>query len=115
MQLPGGHVTIRQLTQDFEVRCVKIAEDVEAVLRRPVPRFRGLLARRGAVGATTYLIRAPTPSDTFTDLRAEGRLRHTVEAVILLEPKWNPLFTDDDRTAARERLKDYGWATNERT
>ena len=106
-------MTIRQLTQDFEVRCVKIAEDVEAVLRRPVPRFRGLLARRGAVGATTYLIRAPTPSDTFTDLWAEGHLEHTVEAVILLEPKWNRLFTDGDRKAARERQKDYGWSTDE--
>lgn len=106
-------MTIRQLTQDFEVRCVEIAEDVEAVLRRPVPRFRGLLSRRGAIGATTYLIRAPTPSDTFTDLWAAGHLEHTVEAVILLEPKWNPLFTDDDRRAARERLRDYGWSTDE--
>ena len=106
-------MTIRQLTQDFEVRCVKIAEDVEAVLRRPVPRFRGLLARRGAVGATTYLIRASTPSDTFTDLWVEGHLEHTVEAVILLEPKWNPLFTDNDRMAARERLQAYRWSTDE--
>ena len=54
-------MTIGQLTQDFEARCVKIAEDVEAVLKRRVPRFHGLLARWGAVGATTYLIRAPTP------------------------------------------------------
>ena len=106
-------MTIQQLTQDFEVRCVKIAEDVEAVLRRPVPRFRGLLARRGAVGATTYLIRAQTPSDTFTDLWVERHLEHTVEAVIFLEPKWNPLFTDDDRKAARERLEEHGWSADE--
>lgn len=102
-------MTIGQLTQDFEARCVKIAEDVEAVLRRRVPRFRGLLAQRGAVGATTYLIHASRPSDTFTDLWAAGHLEHTVEAVILLEPKWNRLFTEDDRKAARQRLGDHGW------
>ena len=106
-------MTIQQLTQDFEARCIKIAEDVEAVLRRPVPRFRGLLARRGAVGATTYLIRTPTPSDTFTDLWVVGHLEHTVEAVILLESKWNRLFTDDDRKVARERLQDYGWSADD--
>ena len=55
---------------------LKIAEDAEAVLRRRVPRFRGLLARRGAVGAAIYLIRAPRPSDTFTDLWAEGHHEH---------------------------------------
>ena len=68
VQLPEGRMTIGQLTQDFEARCVKLAEDAEVVLRRRVPRFRGLLARRGAVGAAIYLIRAPRPSDTYTDL-----------------------------------------------
>ena len=110
VQLPEGRMTIGQLTQDFEARCVKLAEDAEVVLRRRVPRFRGLLARRGAVGAAIYLIRAPRPSDTYTDLWAEGHLAYTVEAVILLEPTWNPLFTDDDRKAARARLQEYGWS-----
>lgn len=103
-------MTKQQLIQDFEARCVTIAEDVEAVLKRGVPRFRGMLATRGAVGTTTYLIHAHKPSDTFTDLWAVGHLEHTVEAVILLEAKWDRLFMDEDRRAARERLQEHEWS-----
>lgn len=103
-------MTLARLEQEYEVRCIKIAQDVEGVLKRGVPRFRGLLARRGAVGATTYLIRASKPSDTLTDLWAAGHLEHTVEAVILLESKWDLLFSDDDRRAARARLQAHNWS-----
>ena len=105
------HVTIEELTQAYEARCVKLAEDVEATLGRRVPRFRGLLASRGAIGATTYLVRAPRPSDTFTDLWAAGRLEHTVEAIVLLESRWCRLFMEDDRRAALQRLEEHGWQT----
>lgn len=36
------------------------------------------------------------------------RLDLTVEAVILKQPKWHPLFTPDEIVDPQERLREYG-------
>ena len=92
----------------YETRCIQVAEEVEAVLGRQVTRFRAMCAEHGAVQATKRLIHA-RPSDTFSVLWEKGRLDLTVEAVILTERQWEPLFDDEDREAARKRLQDYEW------
>jgi hypothetical protein len=38
------------------------------------------------------------------------RLDLTVEAVILEEAKWHPLFTPEEIEICRKRLKDYGYS-----
>ena len=93
----------------YETRCIQVAEEVEAVLGRQVTRFRAMCAEHGAVQATKRLIHAQRPSDTFSVLWEKGRLDLTVEAVILTERQWEPLFDDADREVARKRLQDYEW------
>ena len=93
----------------YETRCNQIAADVEAVLGRRVTRFRAMCAEHGAVQATKRLIHAPRPSDTFSDLWVKRRLDLTVEAVILTERAWDPLFDNPDRAVARKRLQDHEW------
>jgi hypothetical protein len=56
--------------------------------------------------AAMHLIHAGQPSDGYTELYSRKRLDLTVEALVL-QPKWKPLFTDDDRAKARKRLQDY--------
>jgi len=56
--------------------------------------------------AAMHLIHAGQPSDGYTELYSRKRLDLTVEALVL-QPKWNSLFTDDDRAKARKRLEDY--------
>lgn len=56
--------------------------------------------------AAMHLIHAGQPSDGYTELYSRKRLDLTVEALVL-QPKWRPLFTDDDRAKARGRLQDY--------
>jgi len=56
--------------------------------------------------AAMHLIHAGQPSDGYTELYSRKRLDLTVEALVL-QPKWKPLFTDDDRAKARNRLRDY--------
>ena len=41
---------------------------------------------------------------TFVDLMVKGRLDLTVEWLVVNERKWDSLFTDETRTAARNRL-----------
>ena len=93
----------------YQTRCTRVADDVEAVLKRRVTRFRGMCAEHGAVEAARRLIHAPRPSDTFSDLWMNGRLDLTVEAVVLTERDWDALFNDTDRQVARKRLRDHEW------
>ena len=98
----------------YDIRCThQVADAVEAVLGRRVTRFRAMCAEHGAVQATKRLIRAPRPSDTFSDLWVERRLDLTVEAVILAEREWDSLFDDTDREAARKRLEDHECSVGE--
>lgn len=58
--------------------------------------------------AAMHLVHAGKPSDGYTELHSRKRLDLTVE-VLVLRTKWKTLFTDEDRTKARERLEEYGF------
>ena len=96
-----------ELPRQFERRCLELADDVEKVLGRGVPYFREMLAARGAVDAATQLVHRMPPSKTFQTLAARAKLHLTVEHVVL-EPEWEALFSDTDRSVARARLRQYG-------
>ncbi|MCY4659913.1 MAG: hypothetical protein OXF93_08895 [Acidobacteria bacterium] len=96
-----------ELTKQFERRCLELADDVESALGRGVPYFREMLAARGAVDAATQLVHRMPPSETFRTLKARAKLDLTVESVVL-EPRWEALFSDDDRAVARARLRQHG-------
>jgi len=71
--------------------------------------FIQLLHERHGYDTAMYLIHSTHPSDGFTALWERKRLDLTVEAVVL-RPKWNYLFTNEDRLASHRRLKDYNYA-----
>jgi hypothetical protein len=54
------------------------------------------------------LIHSPTVSDGYTALWERGHLDLTVEALIL-DTKWQDLFDEEERSIARNRLKEYGF------
>lgn len=68
--------------------------------------FFGMIAEHGLAKASSRLIRSEEPSNGFTRLWQSGRLDVTVEAISLL-PWYSELFDDEDRAAARRRLKAY--------
>ena len=99
------------LKDRYHDRCMKLAAELHALLGRPRTIFLRMIAEHGAVDATKRLIHAPEPSATFTELVLQEKpLDLTVEAVIVTEPVWDPLFSDRDRIAARERLTQSGWS-----
>jgi hypothetical protein len=72
-------------------------------------RFLGMVAERGGLETARYLLHASTVSEGYTALWQRGRLDLTVEAVIL-DPKWESLFSDDERRIAISRLREYKYA-----
>ena len=97
------------LDEQYRERCLSLARELHTLLGMPSSRFLKMIDEHGAVTATRMLVHAQYPSDTFTVLWEKKRLDLTVEAVIVVERTWDPLFPETDREAARRRLLDYGW------
>lgn len=73
-------------------------------------RFLRMVGEQGGYQTALYLLHATSTSDGFAALWERGRLDLTVEALIL-QRRWDDLFTDADRAIARERLRSYGIQT----
>jgi hypothetical protein len=68
--------------------------------------FHRMITEQGAQQTALHLVHALKPSDGYTDLYLKGRLDLTVEALVL-EAKWHPVFADETRQLARQRLTEY--------
>ena len=66
-------------------------------------RFLAMLRRRGGVGAAQKLLNDRYVSDGFLRLEADGRLKISVEAIVL-QARFAPLFTQQQLTTAHLRL-----------
>jgi hypothetical protein len=68
-----------------------------------------MVTDRGGIDTARYLINQPHPSDGYTHLYERGRIDLTVEAMIVENRKWHPLFSDEEIAKARKRLIEYGY------
>jgi hypothetical protein len=71
--------------------------------------FLRMISERGGFDVAKYLINSPRPSDGYTHLYERGRLDLTVEAMVVEEARWQPLFSVEEVAKARARLKQYGY------
>ena len=71
-------------------------------------RFWGMVIDHGALEAAKRLLRAPKEQSGLTQLWELGRLDLSVEALVLQE-RWDTLFSDDERQKARDRLDAHGY------
>ena len=69
-------------------------------------RFLQMLHEHGGLVTARILLDSSTVSDGYRALWERKRLDLTVEALVL-EPQWHDLFTDEQRVAARQRLRDF--------
>ncbi len=76
--------------------------------------FLDMLHKRGGIATARQLINAAKPSDGYTRLYEANRLDLTVEAVVVENPAWHPLFTSEELVRARRRLKDYRYEPKDR-
>jgi hypothetical protein len=72
-------------------------------------RFLQMLHEHRGLQAARMLIHSSTVSEGYTALWERHRLDLTVEAMILDNARWHPLFTADELAICKRRLSDYGY------
>jgi hypothetical protein len=83
-------------------RCAKAEADYNAT------RFLQMLGEHRGLKTARILLQMSSVSEGYTALWERKRLDLTVEALVL-RPEFKTLFTDQERTTARQRLADYGY------
>jgi hypothetical protein len=67
-----------------------------------------MLSEHGGLVTAQRLLAAPTASEGFTALWERQRLDLTVEAQVV-QPRFAPLFTEEELDVARQRLIELGY------
>jgi len=72
------------------------------------PALSNMIYRHGGVETARRLINAPKGvSDGYKTLSDKKRMDLTVEAVVLTNSKWHPLFSEGELKTCKRRLKQY--------
>jgi hypothetical protein len=102
-----------RLVADFEEAMVEVYRRALSEVQYKASRFLTMIHDEGGLATAKYLLHAPQVSEGYTALWQRQRLDLTVEAVILNNARWHPLFTSDELDLCRERLRDYGYPVSE--
>ena len=100
-------MTARSLEAEFHRAMLNIYDAAAKLGYRPT-RFLQMVHELGGVAAARRLLSTPEAPSGLTELWKRGRLDISMEALVVQE-RWKPLFTDEKRQAARERLTAYGY------
>jgi hypothetical protein len=96
------------LEDRFHRDMVGIYETAKRELHYNASYFIQMVAEHGGLKTAQKLLWTADVSSGFTVLWEHQRLDLSVEALVLQE-KYDPLFTDGDRKIARDRLEQYGY------
>jgi hypothetical protein len=97
------------LEDEFEERMQELYHAGKREGKYSAPLFAELLKEHGGLEAARRFIHSPDYAPGFTKLWERQRLDLTVEAVIVAEVKWHPLFTAEEIETCRKRLREYGY------
>ena len=97
------------LQDEFDARMQSLYLSGKREGRYSAPLFAQLLKEHGGLETARRFIHSADYAAGFTKLWERERLDLTVEAVILQEPKWHPLFTEEEIEVCRKRLRHYGY------
>jgi hypothetical protein len=95
------------LAQAFEAAMYEVYRRAKSEARYTPSVFFGMLTEQGGLSTARTLIHRPAVSDGYTALWERGRLDLTVEAVVIDNPRWHPLFTPEELAICRRRLEKY--------
>ncbi|HYD86234.1 MAG TPA: hypothetical protein VEA80_02055 [Vitreimonas sp.] len=102
------------LAKQFDAAMLEVYVRAKEEAKYTASEFHNMLTRQGGVATAKQLINAAKPSDGYTRLYERGFLKLTVEAVVVENPKWHPLFADHEIERARARLLAYNYKPNVR-
>jgi hypothetical protein len=98
------------LEDEFNQRMQEIYRAGKREARFSAPLLAEMLKEHGGLETARRFIHSPDYHAGFTALWERKRLDLTVEAVIMEEPKWQPLFTAEEIEICRQRLRSYGYS-----
>jgi hypothetical protein len=105
----GLEVTMDDLEGQFHEEMLNIYRRAKSEAGYPASIFLKMVVERGGLETAKYLLHTSDVSDGYTALWERGRLDLTVEAV-MLDLKWHPLFSDQERQVAIDRLPKYEYS-----
>lgn len=98
--------TTSGLEHEFDMAMMDLYHRAKTEARYNATRYLQMLEEHRGLETARILLHAPRVSDGYTALWERKRLDLTVEALIL-QKKWHPLFSDQERDIARKRLEEY--------
>jgi hypothetical protein len=97
------------LEKAFREEMMNIYRRAKSEAKYNATRFFEMLHTQGALETAKILINDSKQSDGYTELYLRKCLHLTVEAVVTDNPKWHPLFTEEELEKARARLVANGY------
>jgi hypothetical protein len=88
----------------FHHRMIQIYEQAKSECGYSAKRFYNMVVDQGGLRAAGALLNSSSYSEGLTRLWEEKRLDISMEATVLKKP-WRELFTDEELSTAREKLK----------
>ncbi|MDQ6598120.1 hypothetical protein [Bacillus salipaludis] len=96
------------LKKEFHKDMIAIYQNAKKECGYNATRFLQMVASKDGLSVAKSFIQKNQPTDGFATLWEFGRLDLTVEALIL-SPKYEMLFTEDERNIVKVRLGEYGY------
>ncbi|APO70126.1 hypothetical protein IE4872_PC00095 (plasmid) [Rhizobium gallicum] len=97
------------LERQFDGAMMAIYQRAKTEAKYNANVFLGMLSDRGGLATARYLINSASASEGYTNLWERNRLDLTVEALVLENGKWHPLFTAEELAKAKARLIAYNY------
>ncbi len=95
------------LTAEFDKAMYHIYQRALSETNYNAKRFLQMLHEHRGLETARILLHSASVSEGYEALWERQRLDLTVEAVIHDNPKWHPLFTQDELAICTKRLRDY--------
>lgn len=95
------------LERRFDEAMMDVFRRAKTEAKYHAAQFHQMLLEHGGLKTARILLHKEEVSTGYTALWERGRLDLTLEAVILENPEWHPLFSADEMRIARDRLADY--------
>ena len=103
--------TPSQLEIAFDERMRQIYDQAKEECGYTATRFLQMVNADGGLSAAKKLLSTAAYSEGLTRLWEEKRLDISMEATVLQKP-WFDLFTEQELSIARKKLKELGWQSN---
>ena len=84
---------LQDLSKQFDLAMFDIYRKAKTEAGYNAAIFLRMVSDKGGLSTAKYLINATKPSNGYTHLYERGRLDLTVDAMVVENPKWYPLFT----------------------